>query len=604
MFSIDLETYSAEDIKHGIYKYAKNCELLLFGYCEVGEEVYLIDLTRNEKIPQVVINIVKNDRIKKYAWNATFERIVLSNYLNTPLSAAGWDCTQVRGSYKGLNLKLGVTAKALGTNEKTDNKLISFFCKPNSKGDRHLPVDYPEKWEEFREYCKNDVKTEYEIRQLLKDIPIESSLYTLDGIINDRGVRVNLDLVDNCIRFITEESAEILEALKELTGLDNPNSIAQLKNWLLIKNIVVDSLNKEKVTELLNTDIDPEVRRMLEMRQMLGRSSTKKYKAIKDAHINGRVHGLLQFCGATRTHRWAGRIVQPQNLYRNKEPLLKEARDMAIKGVDPRLIFDDDIIAQLIRTCFEGPFSIADFSAIEARILAWLAGEKWLMDVFAGDGKVYEAQAAKMYNVTLAKVTKELRSKGKIATLALGYGGGEGALAAMGYKGTYEELEDIKIKYRNANPRIRNLWYEIEDAVKECVKTGEMIKISYITITRDPKWLYIQMPSGRKISYFNPRIVGDCIIYTGTALSVWQEAINTFGGKIVENIVQSIARDCLAIVLKRLQHLPIVMHIHDEIVVEGDHLQEMITEMERIISWAPGLILRSAGFISDFYRKD
>lgn len=604
MFSIDIETYCEEDLKKcGIYRYARSCELMLFGYCEVPEEAYLIDLTRGEVIPEVVKNVVK--RGKNYAWNATFERVVLSKYLDFNIPASAWDCTQVRGAYAGLNLSLGTTAKALGTNPKTDNKLIGFFCKPNHAGKRHRPEDYPEKWEIFREYCKNDVVTEYEIRQLLKDIPIESKLYHLDGIINDRGVKVNTRLVDNCIKFITEESQEILRALQELTGIANPNSIAQLKNWLITKGIITESLDKDGVTKLLEREnLDPTVRNMLEMRQKLGRSSTKKYEAIKRAVVGDRVHGLIQFAGATRTHRWAGRIVQPQNLYRNKEKLLKEARDLALKGIDPRLIFDDDIISQLIRTSFEGPFSIMDFSAIEARVLAWLAKEKWVMDVFAGDGKIYEAQAAKMYKVPMEKVTKELRGKGKIATLALGYGGGKGALKAMGYKGTDEELEDIKYKYRAANPNIVKLWYQVEDVVRECIEEGTYEEINGIAIFRDPSWLYIRMPSGRKMSYFKPRIEDDNIIYSGTSLGVWQDKIETFGGKIVENIIQSIARDCLAVSLLRLQHLPIVLHVHDEIIIEGDHLEEMKREMERPINWAPGLVLKAAGFKTDFYMKE
>lgn len=540
MYSIDLETYSEVDLKKcGIYKYAKHSEILLTAYCDGSGEVQLIDHTIGEQIPEEVKEIIIDDNIKKYAWNATFERLVLSNHFGVELKACGWDCTQFRAANMGLSLTLGVTAKALKTTLKIDTRLINFFCKPNSKGKRNYPKDHPEKWEEFKAYCIGDVISEFEIRELLKDIKIERKLYALDGEINDRGVKVNMDLVNNCIGFDEREKELIIEDLKKITDLPNPNSLAQLKNWLLMQGVNVSSLDKDHVIELLAQDIPPIVREVLELRQNLGRSSTKKFKSIQNAVCGDRVHGLFQCCGATRTRRWAGRIVQPQNLYKNKEKLLTEARDMAIKGVDPRLLFDDDILSQLIRTSFEGPFSIADFSAIEARVLAWMAKEKWVSEIFAGDGKIYEAQAARMYNVPITEVTKELRQKGKIATLALGYQGSLGALRAMGYEGEDDDLMEIVGKYRQSNPHIVQFWYSIDDAVREVIEHGSIVRINGLKFERDERWLYIYLPSGNRLCYFNPRIDDEGIKYAGTYSGAWVEDLETYGGKVVENCLAS-----------------------------------------------------------------
>lgn len=544
MFSIDLETYSELDLKKvGVYRYAKASEILLTAFCDDSGEIHCIDhCLKKETIPEVVKRVICNDDIQKYAWNATFERLVLSNHFGVELKARGWDCTQFRAANMGLSLKLADSAKALKTVSKIDTRLINFFCKPNSKGLRNMPEDHLEKWAEFIEYCKGDVRAEFEIRQLLKDIKIERKLYALDGEINDRGVKVNMDLVNNCIKFDELEKGEILDEMKVLTGLQNPNSLAQLKNWLLGNMISVSSLDKAHVIELLEReDLTPRIRKVLELRQNLGRSSTKKYVSIKNAEVNGRVHGLFQCCGATRTRRWAGRIVQPQNLYKNKEKLLTEARDLAIKGVDPRILFDDDILSQLIRTTFEGPFSIADFSAIEARVLAWIAGEKWVSDIFAGDGKIYEAQASRMYNVPIDEVTKELRNKGKIATLALGYQGSLGALRAMGYDGEDEELMEIVNKYRDSNPFIVQFWYKIDDAVREVIEHGSTTHVNGLRFTRDEKWLYIYLPSGNRLCYFSPRIdpEDNSIKYSGVYSGVWVESLETYGGKVVENCLAS-----------------------------------------------------------------
>jgi len=607
MYSIDLETYSEVDLKKcGIYKYAKHSEIMLTAYCDDSGEVTVIDHMAGEEIPEEVKIIICSDSVKKYAWNATFERLVLSNHFGVELKACGWDCTQFRAANMGLSLKLSDSAKALKTSLKIDTRLINFFCKPNSKGERNWPKDHPEKWEEFKAYCAGDVIAEFEIRQLLKDIRIESSLYALDGEINDRGVKINMDLVDNCISFDEKEKEKILENMKLLTGLPNPNSLAQLKNWLLSRWINVTSLDKDHVTELLKDEnLEPLVREVLECRQKLGKSSTKKFVSIKNAAVNGRVHGLFQCCGATRTRRWAGRIVQPQNLYKNREKLLTEARNMAIKGVDPRILFDDDILSQLIRPSFEGPFSVADFSAIEARVLAWIAKEEWVSKIFAGDGKIYEAQASRMYNVPMKEVTKELRTKGKIATLALGYQGSIGALRAMGYEGEDNDLMEIVGKYRQANPHIVQFWYNIDDAVREVIEHSGRIFTNGLRLERDEKWLYIYLPSGNRLCYFNPHIDDEgSIKYAGTYAGRWIETIETYGGKVVENIIQSIARDCLAITLMRCKHLPIVMHVHDEIIVEGYYLNEMLEIMSRPISWAKGLVLTGDGFISDYYRKE
>ena len=654
--SIDIETKSSIDIqKAGLYKYAQSpdFEVLLFAYQWDEDPVELVDLTAGEEIPEWVLDELVNPETWKHAYNAAFEWYCLNcaGY-ETPLEQ--WRCTMMHGLYCGYTAGLDATGRAIGLPQDkqkltTGKALIRYFCVPckptKSNGNRtwNLPKHAPEKWVLFKEYCKQDVVTEHEIWKRLEIYPVpeeEEALWQMDIRMNAFGVRVDEALIDGALS-IDEICTEKLtgEAVR-ITGLQNPNSTAQLKAWIEQQTgSEVSGLTKENVTELLaRNDISNEVRRVLEIRQQLGKTSIKKYVAMKTAEGEGeRVRGLTQFYGANRTGRWAGRLVQMQNLPRNYLKTLDEARNLvkAKNYTGVRLIYGNvpDTLSQLIRTAFiptEGrKFVVADFSAIEARVIAWLAGEQWVNEVFATHGKIYEATASQMFHVPIEKIVKgnpeySLRQKGKVATLALGYQGGSNALIAMGALNmglTEEELPDIVQRWRNANPRIRDLWYAVEEASIQTMLTAQPQAIYGLIFALESDLVYgqsfltVQLPSGRKLFYPKPFLkenqFGKMAIHyytVGQQTRKW-EVTSTYGGKMTENIVQAIARDCLAETLRRIdaRGLQVVFHVHDEVIVDAPletTVEELCDLMAEPIGWAPGLILKGAGFESSYYMKD
>lgn len=654
--SIDIETKSSIDIqKAGLYKYAQSpdFEVLLFAYQWDEDPVELVDLTAGEEIPEWVLDELVNPETWKHAYNAAFEWYCLNRAgYETPLEQ--WRCTMVHGLYCGYTAGLDATGRAIGLPQDkqkltTGKALIRYFCVPckptKSNGNRtwNLPKHAPEKWVLFKEYCKQDVVTEHEIWKRLEIYPVpeeEEALWQMDIHMNAFGVRVDEALIDGALS-IDEICTEKLtgEAIR-ITGLQNPNSTAQLKAWIEQQTgMEVSGLTKENVTELLaRNDISEEVRRVLEIRQQLGKTSIKKYVAMKIAEgEEERVRGLTQFYGANRTGRWAGRLVQMQNLPRNYLKTLDEARNLvkAKNYTGIRLIYGNvpDTLSQLIRTAFiptEGQkFVVADFSAIEARVIAWLAGEQWVNEVFATHGKIYEATASQMFHVPIEKIVKgnpeySLRQKGKVATLALGYQGGTNALIAMGALNmglSEEELPDIVQRWRNANPRIRDLWYAVEEAAVQTMLTAQPHAIYGVIFALESDLVYgqsfltVRLPSGRKLFYPKPFLkenqFGKMAIHyytVGQQTRKW-EVTSTYGGKMTENIVQAIARDCLAETLRRIdaRGLQVVFHVHDEVIVDAPletTVEELCDLMAEPIGWAPGLILKGAGFESSYYMKD
>lgn len=654
--SIDIETKSSIDIqKAGLYKYAQSpdFEVLLFAYKWDEDPVELVDLTAGEEIPEWVLDELVNPETWKHAYNAAFEWYCLNRAgYETPLEQ--WRCTMMHGLYCGYTAGLDATGRAIGLPQDkqkltTGKALIRYFCVPckptKSNGNRtwNLPKHAPEKWVLFKEYCKQDVVTEHEIWKRLEIYPVpeeEEALWQMDIRMNAFGVRVDEALIDGALS-IDEICTEKLtgEAIR-ITGLQNPNSTAQLKAWIEQQTgREVPGLTKENVTELLaRNDISEEVRRVLEIRQQLGKTSIKKYVAMKTAEgEEERVRGLTQFYGANRTGRWAGRLVQMQNLPRNYLKTLDEARNLvkAKNYTGVRLIYGNvpDTLSQLIRTAFiptEGrKFVVADFSAIEARVIAWLAGEQWVNEVFATHGKIYEATASQMFHVPIEKIVKgnpeySLRQKGKVATLALGYQGGTNALIAMGALNmglSEEELPDIVQRWRNANPRIRDLWYAVEEASIQTMLTAQPHAIYGLIFALESDLVYgqsfltVRLPSGRKLFYPKPFLkenqFGKMAIHyytVGQQTRKW-EVTSTYGGKMTENIVQAIARDCLAETLRRIdaRGLQVVFHVHDEVIVDAPletTVEELCDLMAEPIGWAPGLILKGAGFESSYYMKD
>lgn len=654
--SIDIETKSSIDIqKAGLYKYAQSpdFEVLLFAYQWDEDPVELVDLTAGEEIPEWVLDELVNPETWKHAYNAAFEWYCLNRAgYETPLEQ--WRCTMMHGLYCGYTAGLDATGRAIGLPQDkqkltTGKALIRYFCVPckptKSNGNRtwNLPKHAPEKWVLFKEYCQQDVVTEHEIWKRLEIYPVpeeEEALWQMDIRMNAFGVRVDEALIDGALS-IDEICTEKLtgEAIR-ITGLQNPNSTAQLKAWIEQQTgREVPSLTKENVTELLaRNDISEEVRRVLEIRQQLGKTSIKKYVAMKTAEgEEERVRGLTQFYGANRTGRWAGRLVQMQNLPRNYLKTLDEARNLvkAKNYTGVRLIYGNvpDTLSQLIRTAFiptEGrKFVVADFSAIEARVIAWLAGEQWVNEVFATHGKIYEATASQMFHVPIEKIVKgnpeySLRQKGKVATLALGYQGGTNALIAMGALNmglSEEELPDIVQRWRNANPRIRDLWYAVEEASIQTMLTAQPHAIYGLIFALESDLVYgqsfltVRLPSGRKLFYPKPFLkenqFGKMAIHyytVGQQTRKW-EVTSTYGGKMTENIVQAIARDCLAETLRRIdaRGLQVVFHVHDEVIVDAPletTVEELCDLMAEPIGWAPGLILKGAGFESSYYMKD
>ena len=648
MLSIDLETYSSVDLaKCGVYAYTQaiDFEILLLAYAFDDEPVEIIDLACGERIPDKAINALTNSNIIKSAFNANFERTCLTKHLNKPMPQEQWRCSQAHSLTLGLPASLKEVARCLKLSQQKMDEgkaLIRYFsmpCRPtkaNGGRTRNLPCHDRGKWETFKTYCKQDVVVERSIRKRLENYPMtdkELKLWYLDQKINDFGVKVDTTLVKNAIQCDEDYQKELMNEATELTGLENPNSPIQLKGWLKDNyNLEVESLSKTKVAELLDEIDNPTVKRVLELRQEMSKTSVRKYEAMDRAMgKDERIRGLLQFYGAS-TGRWAGRLVQVHNLPRNNMSGLDLARKL-LKAGDYEaleLLFDSvpDVLSQLVRTAFipsKGHrFIVSDFSAIEARVIAWLAGEKWVIDTFKDHGKIYEMTASRMFGVPMELIVKgnpeyELRQKGKIAALACGYSGSVGALKAMGALNMglkEDELPGIVSAWRKSNPNIVKLWQNVEDAAIRAVKDRTSVTMQYgLKFYFKSGVLFIRLPSGRSLAYVRPRVELDTrfnkdkLTYEGMELGKWCR-ISTYGGKLTENIIQAIARDCLAESLLRLDKAgyKIAFHVHDEVVLDVPYGFGSVKEVEEIMSqdidWAKGLPLRAEGFETDYYMKD
>lgn len=642
--SIDLETYSDQPLaKTGVYRYVESpdFEILLFAYSVDGGPVQQIDLACGEKIPSEILYALEDETVTKWAFNANFERICLSRFLGYPtgdyLEPDSWKCSMVWAAYMGLPLSLEGVGAVLGLEKQklTEGKdLIKYFCQPcaptksNGQRTRNLPEHAADKWLAFKRYNIRDVETEMSIQARLSKYPVPDSVwkeYHLDQEINDRGVGLDMELVRQAIQMDGRSRSELTQAMKELTSLDNPNSVQQMKQWLADNGVETDTLGKKAVTELLKT-APPELQKVLTLRQQLAKSSVKKYQAMETAVCaDGRARGMFQFYGANRTGRWAGRIIQMQNLPQNHLDDLSEARGLVRAGDFDALemLYEDvpDTLSQLIRTAFvpqeNRKFIVADFSAIEARVIAWLAGEKWRQDVFAEGKDIYCASASQMFGVPVEKhgINGHLRQKGKIAELALGYGGSVGALKAMGALEmglSEDELPALVSAWRQSNPKIVQFWWAVDRAVMDAVKNKATTKTHGIIFSARNGMLFITLPSGRNLAYVKPKIGtnkfgGDCITYEGISGTKKWERIDSYGPKFVENIVQATSRDLLCYAMQTLRCCSIVMHIHDEVVIEADRrmsLQAVCEQMGRTPPWAKGLQLRADGYETDFYKKD
>ena len=642
--SIDLETYSDQPLaKTGVYRYVESpdFEILLFAYSVDGAPVQQIDLACGEKIPSEILSALENETVTKWAFNANFERICLSRFLGYPtgdyLEPDSWKCSMVWAAYMGLPLSLEGAGAVLGLEKQklSEGKdLIKYFCQPcaptksNGQRTRNLPKHSPDKWLAFKRYNIRDVETEMSIQARLSKYPVPDSVweeYHLDQEINDRGVGLDMELVRQAIQMDGRSRSELTQAMKELTSLDNPNSVQQMKQWLADNGMETDTLGKKAVAELLKT-APPQLQKVLTLRQQLAKSSVKKYQAMETAVCSdGRARGMFQFYGANRTGRWAGRIIQMQNLPQNHLDDLSEVRSLVRAGdFDAvEMLYEDvpDTLSQLIRTAFvpqgDRKFIVADFSAIEARVIAWLAGEKWRQNVFAEGKDIYCASASQMFGVPVEKhgVNGHLRQKGKIAELALGYGGSVGALKAMGAleMGLQEdELPALVSAWRQANPKIVQFWWAVDRAVMDVVTHKTTTKTHGIVFSARNGMLFITLPSGRSLAYVKPKIGtnkfgGDCITYEGVGGTKKWERLDSYGPKFVENIVQATSRDILCYAMRTLRCCSIVMHIHDEVVIEADHrmsLTAVCDQMGRTPPWASGLQLRADGYETDFYKKD
>lgn len=639
--SIDLETYSSVDLgKSGVYKYAESedFEILLFAYSVDDGGVKVIDLANGEIIPEEILSALSNESIEKWAFNANFERVCLSRFLGKRLKPQGWYCTMIWSAYLGLPLSLEKVGEVLKLDKQKMNEgkgLIRYFsipCKPtktNGMRTRNLPHHDLEKWSIFKEYNQRDVETEMAIKKKLSAFPMPHSEwenYWIDQNINDRGILIDEILVDSAIKFDEILREENMDRAIELTGLENPNSPLQLKEWLNKKGLEIDSLAKKDVESALK-NAEGDIKEVLELRQELSKSSVRKYDAMKNVKgKDNRARGLIQFYGANRTGRYSGRLIQVQNLRRNNLKDLELARSL-VKNRDyetMEILYESpsDILSQLIRTAFipkEGTrFIISDFSAIEARVLAWLSGEQWVLDAFENGEDIYCRTASRMFGVPVEKhgINGHLRQKGKIATLACGYQGALGALKAMGgvEMGLSEdELQSIVDSWREANPNIVSLWWDIDAVVKRVVKTRTKEEYKGLVISYEKGILFIELPSKRRLAYPKAKIGmnrfgGESVVYEGVVVGNKWDKIESYGGKFVENIVQAIARDILAEAMMRLEKkgFNIVMHIHDEVVIESDlsSVEEINKIMSLVPSWAPGLILDADGFESEFYKKD
>lgn len=649
VMSIDIETFSDIDLgKCGVYRYtdSPNFEVLLFAYSIDEGPVQLVDLASGEVLSQEIMDALQDPKIIKTAFNANFERVALMKHLsktlgrNIYLDPSSWRCSEVQAAMLGLPLHLEGVAKVLSLKEQKmaeGKTLIRYFCLPckptaaNGGRKRNLPPDAPDKWELFKEYNIRDVEVELAIKEKIKDYAIpetEQALYELDQRINDRGFEVDMEFVMQAISCDKQFTVSATERAYELTGLENPNSVSQLKDWLSDRGVEVESLSKKNVKELVD-ETEGEVEEALKLRLLMAKTSVKKYEAIERAVCSdGRVHGLLQFYGANRTGRWAGRLVQVQNLPQNHLQDLKLARDLVKEGAfeDLDLLFGNTpgVLSELIRTAFvpkkDHRFIVADFSAIEARVISWLAGEKWRIEVFSSHGKIYEASASMMFHVPIEEVTKgsPLRQKGKVSELACGYGGGVGALKAMGAleMGVEEhELQGLIDNWRNANPRIVQFWWDVDKAAITAVKERTRTNTHGIIFTYKQGMLFVTLPSGRDLVYVKPKLAlnkfgREGLTYEGIGTTKKWERIETYGPKIVENIVQATARDLLAHAMLKIHAsgFAIVAHVHDEVICEvpvgESSVKEICALMGEGPTWAKGLPLSADGYECDFYQKD
>ena len=638
--SIDIETFSSTNLADsGVYRYASSpdFEILLFGYSVDGGPVQVIDLASGEVMPEEVEEAIKSPDVIKWSFNANFERICLSKYFMSWLEPDSWRCSMVWSAYLGLPLSLEGVGAVLGLDKQKlseGKNLIRYFCIPcaptktNGGRTRNLPIHDMEKWEMFKFYNKRDVETEMAIQEKLHKFPVPGFIwdeYHLDQEINDRGIGIDLEFVNKAIEIYKEVKNSILGKMQKLTGLANPNSVQQMKEWLTEKGLEIDSLGKKGVAELIKTAPEGLID-VLKLRQQVARSSIKKYQAMANAVCHDvRAHGMFQFYGANRTGRFSGRLIQLQNLPQNHISDLAEARVLVKSGNMEALnmLYDDipDTLSQLIRTAFVPQngwkFIVSDFSSIEARVIAWLAGEEWRLEVFEAGGDIYCASASQMFKVPVVKhgINGHLRQKGKIAELALGYGGSVGALKAMGAldMGLEEtELKPLVDSWRKSNPRIVQLWWDVDKAVKECVKERTSSKSHGIRFSYESGFLFITLPSGRKLAYIKPhmgenKFGGEAVTYEGIGNTKKWDRLESYGPKFVENITQAIARDILVYAMGTLQNYRIVGHVHDELIIEVDKdvsVDTVCEQMGRTPPWAPGLKLRADGYECKFYKKD
>ncbi len=640
--SIDIETYSAAPLKKcGVYRYCagSSFDILLFGYSADGGPVRVVDFTAGDQLPAEVLSALTDPAVTKWAFNAQFERVCLSRWLGMPvgeyLEPDSWRCTMVWSATLGLPLSLEGVGAVLGLEKqklKEGKDLVRFFCTPAKDRDgnpyRHRPEDAPEKWARFKAYNLRDVETEMSIQQKLSRFPVPENIwdeYHLDQEINDRGIGVDMELVRQAIGMDARSKSELTAQMRRLTSLANPNSVQQMKQWLADHGLEMDSLGKKEVAALLKTAPAP-LSEVLLLRQQLAKSSVKKYTAMETAVCpDGRARGMFQFYGANRTGRWAGRIIQLQNLPQNHLPDLAETRSVVRSGdfEAVEMLYEDvpDTLSQLIRTAFVPQygrkFIVSDFSAIEARVIAWFAGEQWRQEVFAKGGDIYCASASQMFHVPVEKHGRNahLRQKGKIAELALGYGGSVGALKAMGALEMgvpEEELKPLVDAWRASNPHIVQFWWDVDREVKRCVKERCATETHGLRFTYQSGFLLITLPSGRRLAYVKPKIGenrfgGESVTYEGVGGTKKWERLESYGPKFVENIVQATARDILMYAMQTLRCCSIVAHVHDELIIECDRrvsLSAVCEQMGRTPPWAKGLLLRADGYECDFYKKD
>lgn len=634
--SIDIETYSDIDInKAGVYRYVDTdaFKILLFAYSVDGGPVQIIDLTRGDCIPKEIVKALSDKSVTKWAYNANFERVALSRFLGMPtgqyLAPEGWKCSMVWAATLGLPMGLAKVGEVLALDKQKMSEgrgLIYKFCKPDKKtGLRVMPEEFPEDWETFRRYNIRDVETEMGIQKMISPFPCSDELwqeYWTDQRINDRGVEVDLTLAKNAVAMDAEISKNLMEKMRALTGIDNPRSTSQLDMWLREHGCDMVSLGKKDVAQVIEETDDPLIRKVLSLRLLIAKSSVKKYTKMLDATCSdGRARGMFQFYGAMRTGRFAGRLLQLQNLPQNHIENIELVRELARRGDLEALsvMFDSvpDILSQLIRTAFvarEGSrFIVADFSAIEARVIAWLAGEEWRMKAFAEGNDIYCASASAMFGVPVVKhgINGELRQKGKVAELACGYGGSVGALKAFGADKmglTEAEMQSIVDNWRASSPRIVQLWWNVDRAIKQTLEDGTTHRTHGLMFSIQKGILFIRLPSGRSLAYVKPRLIDGKITYEGVSSNKGWARLESYGPKFVENITQAISRDLLLNAMKQVgPDARICMHIHDELVIEADSsvkLDDICQKMAQVPEWAEGLLLRADGYETKFYLKD